>query len=298
MVWPFGGRRGRFERLHVVRVVHEGEKSVVYLAESSGSASHRAAVKLYRPQYDQLAHSLEQKYGIPSEAEMGMQLNPRTPAEVEHHPLVVTKSGGREFGRRNGCRYIVLEFVEGVTLKSLISVRDPRVWKGRVAFAADCCRALRVIHEAGFVCRDFCSQNLIFQPNGRLKLVDLGFVAPAGVAYAERSGTPGYMSPEQVRAEELTPASDIYSLGIVLYEMLTGRLPYVSDIRGDDPQSLEARRQEGMRMHLERPVPELPPEVARRSARLAAVATRCLQKDPPGRFQSVDELLGYLRSGS
>jgi serine/threonine-protein kinase len=226
---------------------------------------------------------------------VGRRLNPKTPAEAEHHPIVITRAEGREFGKKSGCRYIVLEFVHGVSLKSLISCRDPRLSARRVSFLADCCRALRVVHGAGLVCRDFCSQNLMVQPDGHLKLLDLGFVAPAGLAFPERSGTPPYMSPEQVAAQPLTPATDIYSLGIVLYEILTGNLPYVSAITGQDLESLEARRTEVMQMHVEKPVPQLPPEVQTRSPRLSAIVTKCLQKDPAARFGSADEILAALK---
>jgi serine/threonine-protein kinase len=295
MIWPFGVPKQRFGEYHAVRLLHQGEKSVVYLAEPPGGPGGSVAIKLYRPQYDRFARRLEEKHGIPSEAEVGRRLSPKTPAEVPDYPIVTTKSEGREFGRRTGSRYVVLEYVEGVSLKSLISCRDPRVSARRVAFPADCCRALGIIHAAGFVCRDFGSQNLMVQPSGRLKLLDLGFVAPAGMAFPERSGTPPYMSPEQVAAQPLTPASDIYALGIVLYEIITGSLPYVSAITGEDLESLEARRKEVMQMHLERPAPEFAESVRRRSPRLCAIATQCLQKDPAARFQSAEELLAALK---
>ena len=294
MVWPFK-RRARFGRYHVVRVIHDGEKSQVFLAEGHVASDTLTAIKLYKWQYDQLSQRLEQTHGMPSEAEVGRMLNPTSPCQVADHPIMVTKGDGREFGRRRGRRYIVLEYVAGVTLKSLISVRDARVWQQRVKYVSDFCRALGHVHLAGFVCRDFCSQNLIVQPTGDVKLVDLGFVAPAGQAYPERSGTPSYMAPEQVRAEPLTPAADIYALGMVLHEMLTGRLPYTSDVTGDDPAALEARRVEIMQKQLDEPPPELPDQVRSRSARLAGLVESCLKKDPAQRPQTADEVLAALR---
>jgi len=103
------------------------------------------------------------------------------------------------------------------------------------------------------------------------------------------------MAPEQIEARELTPASDIYAVGIMLYEMLTGRLPYVSDITGEDPASEEKRRREVMKMHLEEPEPTFPDAVRRRSERLCTVAERCTRKDPSERYQSVPALLAALK---
>jgi serine/threonine-protein kinase len=293
MIWPFG-RKQRFRGYNVLRPIFQGEKSHVFLAEPSRGGS-RVAIKLYSRIYDRTARQIEQNHGIPSEADVGRKLNPKTPAEADRHPVVITIDDGREFGKMGAPRYIVLEFVEGVTLKRLITCRDERVWKRRVALLAQCCRALATVHDAGFVCRDFVPQNLIYQPGDRIKLIDLGFIAPAGMAFPERSGTPSYMAPEQIEARELTPASDIYSVGIMLYEMLTGRPPYVSDIKGDDPVSEEKRRRELMAMHLEQPVPTFPDEVRRRSERLCTVAERCMQKDPSDRYQSVPALLAALK---
>jgi serine/threonine-protein kinase len=294
MIWPFG-RRERFRGYNVLRLIYEGDKSHVFLAEASRGGASRVAIKLYTRAYDRTARAIEKEHGIPSEAEVGRKLNPRVPAEAEDHPIVITISDGRELGKIGAPRYIVLEFVEGVTLKRLITCRDERVWKRRVALLAQCCRALQVVHDAGFICRDFVPQNLIVQGDGKIKLLDLGFVAPAGMAFPERSGTPSYMSPEQIDAQELTPATDIYSVGIMLYEMLTGRLPYVSDIAGEDPESEEKRRREVMKMHLEQPEPTFPDAVRRRSERLCTVAERCMRKDPSVRYQSVPALLAALK---
>lgn len=293
MIWPFG-RKERFRGYNVLRPIFQGEKSQVFLAEPSRGGS-RVAIKLYSRPYDRSARRIEQEHDIPSEAEVGRKLNPKTPAQADGHPIVITLDDGREFGKLGAPRYIVLEFVEGVTLKRLITCRDERVWTRRVALLARCCRALATVHDAGFVCRDFVPQNLIVQGDDGVKLIDLGFVAPAGMAFPERSGTPSYMSPEQIEAGELTPASDIYSVGIMLHEMLTGRLPYVSDVTGDDPASEEKRRREVMAMHLEQPVPTFLDEVRRRSERLCAIAERCVQKDPEARYQSVPALLAALK---
>lgn len=293
MRWPFS-QPGRFGGCHVVKVVHDGDKSSVFLVEGAGGPAERAAVKLFKGQYDRLALQIEKNYGIPSEGDVGLALNPDPDRTYRHYPVVITIRQGREFGRRTGRRYIVQEFVEGVTLKSLVSCRDRRVARYPAAFVVQICQALHIVHEHGYVYRDLCLQNLIVQPNHRLKLIDLGFCAPADIAFAERSGTPSYMSPEQIRAEPLHPTSDIYSLGVVIYELLRLRPPYISRIGGEDEEAIEKRRQALMRMHLDKPVPELPGRISARKPKLSAIMTRCLQKAPADRFQSVDEIIELL----
>jgi serine/threonine protein kinase len=291
------GRKHRFGKWHTVKVVHEGDKSSVFLVECDPPDCRRAAIKLYQRIYDRTAARLEKKYDMPSEAEVGRSLNhPEGPHP--RYPIVHTIEGGREFAKRTGRRYIVQEFIEGVALKRLVTCRDRRVLRYPAAFMLQTCKALRVMHQAGFVYRDLCTQNLIVQPDNILKIIDLGFVAPADIAYEERSGTPSYMSPEQITAQPLDPRTDIYSLGIVLYELLRMRLPYEPETEGEDEASLDAQRGEVMVKHLEADVPELPETIRRRRPQLAEIMTRCLQKDPEDRFQSVDEIMDLYRKKS
>jgi len=293
MRWPIG-QKGRFRGYHVVKMVHDGDKSSVFVVEAAGGSGQRAAVKLYKRQYDRLARRIEEAHGIPSEGEVGMRLNPPNGLRHEHYPIVRTLHHGREFGRRSGRRYLVQEFVDGVALKRLITCRDARIARFPSAFIVQCCQALRIIHRAGLVYRDLCAQNLMVLPTNRVKLIDLGFVAPVGIAFPERSGTPSYMSPEQIRGEALHPTSDIYSLGILAYELLTGLLPYRSRIAGNDEDSIEERRQEILAKHLEKPVPVVPEVVRGRRPELTEVAERCMQKDAALRFPSVEQIINVL----
>jgi len=266
-----GREKRRFGDYNVMRLVHSGEKSSVFEA-CKVTAEPPVAIKLYTAGYERAAAQIERKYGIPSEAEVGMALNPASASDSASVPIVATIGQGREYGKRHRPRYVVQELVRGVTLK----------------------RLLRLVHRKGYVFRDFCSENLLVRPDGTLKLIDLGFVAPRGIAFEERSGTPSYMSPEQIRGEPLGVETDIYSLGVVLYELLTGRLPFARPAEAVDERTARKRRAEVMRMHLEEPPPEPPPEVRRRAGRLCEVMMRCLAKDPQERFHSVDELIGAL----
>ena len=293
MRWLFGHAH-RFREYRVVKVVHDGDKSSVFLVEQEDAGGEVVALKLYKRSYDRLARQIEERYGIPSEGEVGLSLNPPPERHFKHYPIVQTIRHDWEFGRRNGARYIVQEYVEGVALKRLVTCRDVRVARYPAAFLLECCQALRVVHAAGYVYRDICAQNLIVQPNKRVKLIDLGFTVPRGIAFPECSGTPSYMSPEQIRAEPLEPTSDVYSVGVLGYELLRARLPYRSAIPGDDDASVEARRREVMKMHLEEPVPELPERFWERRPRLCAFVTHCLQKDPADRPQCADEMINEL----
>ncbi len=297
MLWPKRGHRRSRERFgdyHVTRLVHSGEKSFVFEA-AKVTPEEPVAIKLYTWSYDRAAAELEGKYGLQSEAEVGMELNPLRAQDADDCPIVATLGKGREYGKRRGTRYIVQEFVRGVGLGHLIACRDPSLKDRTQRLAIRMCRALQAVHRKGYVFRDFCSDNLIVQKGGVLRLIDLGFVAPPGIAFEERSGTPSYMSPEQIQGKPLGFETDIYSLGVVVYELLTGELPYVSRIAGSDEQSVRRRGRDVMQMHLREPVPQLPQELHSGAAALCEALPRCLAKDPEERFRSVEELMAALR---
>ena len=285
--------RGRFGDYFVTRLVHKGDKSSVFEAQKV-TEEEPVAIKLYNRQYDRLIAAIQKKYGIPSEAEIGLLVNQPPGEESPDYPLVRTLGEGQEHGRRSGARYIIQEFVRGVNLKHLISCRDRSIREHLGSFVLQMCQALRIVHKKGFVFRDFCADNVLVRPGSKVTVVDLGFAAPVGTAFQERAGTPSYMAPEQIRAEAVGFEADVYALGMIVYELLTGELPFKSDTTGDDPESINRRRLETMRMHLERPVPELPERIARRTPKFCRAVTKCLQKDPKDRFHSVEELIATL----
>jgi serine/threonine-protein kinase len=290
---PFGKSRARFGQYYVTRLVHSGDKSFVFEAGRVAEAPS-VAVKLYTKSYDRRAAELERKYGLPSEAELGRIINPADAEGAQRSPVVATLGGGREYGRRRGTRYIVQEFVPGVCLKHLIACRDRSVVERCGSLVLQMCRALRQVHRKGYVFRDFCPDNLIVGPGGKLKLIDLGFVAPAGMAFEERSGSPSYMSPEQIRGEPLGAESDVYALGAVLFELLEGRPPYISRIPARDESAARRLRAEVMQMHLKAPIPPLSDPVKQRAGALGRLVPRCMAKRPEERFSSADELIAEL----
>ncbi len=299
---PFRRRKRRYEieanrfgPYNVVKLVHDGDKARVYQGQ------HRAtrqvvALKAYKKDFNKAALEIRRKYDIPGEGEVGLAVTQA--CEGKRSPIVRVLGQGREFDKSNGNQYIVMEYVEGVNLKHMVSCRDRALAENRLQWLFEIARGLAVLHSLRFIHRDFCTDNVIVADSGDIKIIDLGFAAPPGIAFEERSGTPSYMAPEQIRAQALSERTDIYSFGVVMYELLTFRLPFTSSIQGDSPKQIAARHKEIMDKHLkEFPVPprRLDPEIPEL---LEAIAMTCLEKLPDKRFQSARELLDALKTAA
>jgi serine/threonine-protein kinase len=200
------------------------------------------------------------------------------------HPHVVTVI---DAGEDDGHPYIVFEFVAGETLKGRIKRLGRLPVVEAVAYAIEVGRALGAAHAERLVHRDVKPQNVLIDPDGRAKVTDFGIarsLEDGGLTATGRVvGTTDYVSPEQALGEDVTAESDIYSLGIVLYEMLTGDLPF------------KAESQVGVAMkHVQDPMPDIQlrrPEV---SASLAAVIERATSKQVENRYASVDDMVWDL----
>jgi serine/threonine-protein kinase len=175
-----------------------------------------------------------------------------------------------------------MEYLDGRSLKEMISKRGPAPINVAVDYARQILAALRVAHRQGLVHRDIKPHNVLVDGEGRVKVTDFG-IARAGPSQMTEEGsiigTAQYLSPEQAQGAPVTPASDLYSVGIVLYELLTGTVPFA----GESPVELAMK-------HLSK-VPEPPshirPEVPRD---LDFVVMRALAKAPSERYQSADEM--------
>ncbi len=207
----------------------------------------------------------------------------RTVARLSHpHVTHVIDAGEDE-----GTPYIVLEYVEGETLKERIRRVGRLPVPEAVAYAIEVGRALSAAHASGVVHRDVKPQNVLIDLEGRAKVTDFGIARTLEVEGLTQPGrvlgTTDYVSPEQALGHRVTEASDIYSLGICLYEMLTGDVPFRADT------------QVGVAMqHVKQPLPDVRyarPEV---SAALAAVLERATAKDPRQRYASTDQLVHDL----
>jgi serine/threonine protein kinase len=202
------------------------------------------------------------------------------------HPNVVRVF---DAGETNGRPYIVMEYVPGETVADVLEPRGRLSPAEAVDIAAQACAGLHHAHEHGLVHRDVKPQNLLLRDDGCVKLADLGIARAAESTHLTMRGTilgtAAYLSPEQAAGEEVTPAADVYAVGAVLYELLTGRPPYEFSSLAE----LSAKQGAGEIV----PPRDLQPSVP---DRLEAVLMRCLARDPRFRPASAAELGADLRA--
>jgi serine/threonine protein kinase len=193
-------------------------------------------------------------------------------------------------GEDDGRPYIVMEHVDGETFADLLARQGRLAPDEARELAAQAARGLAHAHEAGLVHRDVKPQNLILRRDGTVKIADFGIARAAeGTALTQAGtvlGTAAYLAPEQAMGEDVTAAADVYSLGAVLYELLTGRPPFEFESLAD-----LAERQRRMEIT---PVRELAPEVP---PELEDVVMRCLARNPAYRPGSAGELASLLSAG-
>jgi serine/threonine-protein kinase len=193
-----------------------------------------------------------------------------------------------DLGQQEGVYYITMEYVSGESLKSFIRRSGQLTVDKAIGIAAEICEGLAEAHRLGVVHRDLKPQNIMIDLEGNARIMDFGIarsLKAAGVTGAGVIiGTPEYMSPEQVQGEPADQRSDIYALGIILFEMLTGRVPF----GGDTPFSIAFKHKA-----------ETPPDPREFNARvpeaLSRLVLRCLEKDRDKRFQGPGDLLIKLR---
>ncbi|HJV05434.1 MAG TPA: protein kinase, partial [Actinomycetota bacterium] len=203
-----------------------------------------------------------------------------------NHPHVVSVF---DTGSHDGVHYIVMEYVEGETLGAILAREGPLPLDRAARIAADVAEALESAHRQGLVHRDVKPGNVMIDRQGRVKVVDFGIARAAADDTLTQTGTvlgtASYLSPEQARGDRVDARSDVYSLGCVLYEMVTGRTPFAAD--SSVAMAFRHVNEEP------RPPSELRPEVP---AELDAVVMRALEKEPDHRFRSAAEMRGALLS--
>jgi eukaryotic-like serine/threonine-protein kinase len=256
------------ERYTLVSRLGSGGMADVWLADDE-MLQRRVALKFLHERFNQDAQFVE-RFRREAQAAAGLQ-----------HPNVV---GVYDRGEAAGRHWIAMEYVEGASLKDLIN-RGLNVGE-TVEITRQILHGARFAHERGIVHRDLKPQNVMVDREGRARVLDFG-IARAGVSEITQTGsvlgTAQYLSPEQAQGLEVKATSDIYSTGVILYEALTGQVPFDADT----PVAV-ALKQVSEQPH---PPSQLNPKVSRA---LDAVTLRALAKDPPNRFQSAAEFIRAL----
>ena len=258
-------------RYVLVELLGSGGMAQVYLAHDE-VLDRDVALKVLRSQYVRDAEFAER-----------FRREARSAASLSHPNIVQVYDRGET---EDGTCYIAMEYVSGGTLKK-------RIEKGTIdpytaaAVAAQIAEALQAAHERGVIHRDIKPQNVLVTSSGDLKVTDFGIARAASAVTISVTnaifGTAGYLSPEQALGEPVSPASDLYSLGVILYEMLTGELPYTAD----NPMAVCMK-------HVTEPVPQprnVNPEIP---VQMNALVVKLLAKDPADRYGSAAALLDDL----
>jgi CheY-like chemotaxis protein/tRNA A-37 threonylcarbamoyl transferase component Bud32 len=260
------------ERYEIMAVVGRGGMGTVYRAKDL-ELGQEVAIKTLRPEFLADDSILER---FKSEI--------RLTYRITHRNVVRT----HYFGEWSGAYYLTMEFVEGITLRQLIDTRGRLGIPSTLAIGTQLAESLAVAHSQGVIHRDIKPQNLLLDAEGALKVMDFGIAR-----LSERTsgltevglvvGTPAYMSPEQLLADQLDERSDLYSTGLVLYECVTGRLPY-------EAKSTVALISKILSVSPDPPAvinPEVP-------TALSSLIMRLIAREPDDRVQSAQELAKQL----
>jgi eukaryotic-like serine/threonine-protein kinase len=255
-------------RYQVLAKVGGGGMAEVWLAEDS-HLQRRVALKVLHGRFAQ-DREFVMRFQREAEAAAGLQ-----------HPNIVSVFDRGEWG---GTYYIAMQYIEGPTLKQLID--SGITLEQAVAVIRQVLQAAGYAHRQGIVHRDLKPQNVIVDPEGKAVVTDFG-IARAGVSEITQTGsvmgTPHYLSPEQAQGFDVTAVSDLYSIGVMLYEALTGRVPF----EGESAVAVAMKQVSQM--------PQRPSSIQPRvSPALDAVVMRALEKDPGQRFQSADAFIAAL----
>lgn len=257
-----GSMTGRLlsNRYRITERIGLGGMAEVYRAQDS-VLGRSVAVKVMLPQY-----ANDPTFTARFRQEAAAAANLQSPYIVNVY----------DWGQDGDTNFMVMEFVRGTDLKNAINQRGAINQRKVAEIGSQVCQALSVAHGMDIIHRDIKPQNIMIQPDGNVKVMDFGIARAKNSTLAKTSavlGTAHYISPEQAQGKDLTPASDIYSLGVVLYESATGKLPF------DGPDSVSV----AMKQVQENPQPPrtLNPEI---SPDLEAIILKAMAKKPEERF--------------
>jgi serine/threonine protein kinase len=262
---------GRYE---IQAQLGKGGMGVVYRAHDR-LLDEQVAIKVLRPE---VARDAEISRRFQSEIKLARRVSHKNVCRIH------------EYGEDQGLRYISMEYMQGVDLRQVIRDRGGLPTDEAFTAALQIADGLSAIHDVGVIHRDLKTPNIMRDTRGQIRLMDFGIAKEWGAAAASATatglvmGTPEYMSPEQARGEKIDFRSDIYALGIVIFELFTGRLPF----RAETPLATILK-------HLQEPPPLDGPEGVRIPPPVREVLRKALAKHPDERHATVDELGQAMR---
>ena len=261
------------ERYRLTDQIGMGGMAIVYKAVDMRTG-HNVAIKVLRPEFNK---DMEFVSRFQREAEAA--------SKMTHHNIVNLLDVGMDGENR----YLVMEYVEGKTLKEVIHERGRLSGPLASQIAIRILSALEHAHRNGIIHRDIKPQNILVHADGHVKVADFGIARIADSSTLSKGdnvmGSVHYFSPEQARGDAANVTSDIYSVGIVLYEMLTGRVPF----DGDNPVAVAMQHLHSQPVPINEIAPDVPPTVIQ-------VCMKAMAKDPAMRYQSARDMAADLQT--
>lgn len=258
------------DRYEIISKVGAGGMSDVYKAKDH-ILSRFVAIKVLKQEFSEDS-SFVTKFRAEAQSAAGLE-----------HPNIVNIY---DVGSENGLYYIVMEYVEGITLKTYIEKKGQLSFKESASIAIQVARGIEAAHNKNIIHRDIKPQNIIISTDGKVKVTDFGIAkaTSSNTISSDVMGSVHYASPEQARNGFVDGRSDIYSLGIVMFEMVTGRVPF-------DGDTTVAVALQHLQEEIARPsiyAPDLPISFEK-------IILKCTQKTPDRRYQTIEELLTDIR---
>ena len=258
------------DRYEILEKIGTGGMSDVYKAKCH-KLNRFVAVKVLKQEFSENANFVS-KFRIEAQAAAGLM-----------HPNIVNVY---DVGEENGLHYIVMELVEGITLKKYIEKKARLSYKEAVSIAIQVCMGIEAAHNNHIIHRDIKPQNIIISKDGKVKVTDFGIAkaATSNTITSNVMGSVHYTSPEQARGGYSDEKSDIYSMGITLFEMLTGRVPF----NGETTVAIAIK-------HIQEELPSPQEFVGEIPGSVENIVKKCCQKSPDRRYQSMPELIADLK---
>jgi len=263
---------GGLSKYTLLQTISKGTTATVYLAIDEKGQKY--AVKILSQKTAEVRKKINSMRNNLTEGELAMTFD---------HPNIIKTF---EWGMDSKGEYIVTELIEGIVLQNLVGSDAPEIKNNAIKLTIEMGSALSYIHKKGYIHRDFCPRNIFLTRDNRIVVFNFGWtisIKAAGLTHAHRAGTASYMAPELIKRAKTDERTDIYSFGVIIYEMLTGAKPFGGSGTVEQMiQLLNAQPKNPREIN-----PDIPEEIAQ-------LILKCLEKKPDKRFRSVDKILKLL----